>query len=459
MKFWIFASFLTAYALLAHKAPALAASEATAPNAGNPILPAYFADPSIHKFGSTYYIYGTTDGNSWRGGAPGVWMSEDLAHWRFEKMTFDVSIDTFWAASALFHHGKYFLYYSKTFSPGTYVAESDLPTGPWTEKALLAADDIDAQPFLDDDGRLYLYYGGIKFPKVVRLNDDAISFAESPSPLILPSFEEGSFMLKRGGIYYLMYSNGDCSNDSYNLRYVTSRSPYGPFVDGPNNPILSTTSDGSIHGPGHHSVLEEKGTYYVIYHRHDNPHAADGLRRQVAIDEMNFDADGGIKRMAPTHEGPAIIRQNSQLEQNLAAGKSVVASSIFSVNYSPAAALDNNNGTRWTAATASKPQWLQIDLGDIKEIGRVELSFEYAERWVRYHIEASIDGQNWTLFADHKNATQSFSPYTDVKNTKARYIKLLITETEREEDFASIWELKVFGPTSTSNNRLNSRAP
>ena len=34
-----------------------------APSTGNPILPGYFADPTIKKFGDTYYIYATTDGS------------------------------------------------------------------------------------------------------------------------------------------------------------------------------------------------------------------------------------------------------------------------------------------------------------------------------------------------------------------------------------------------------------
>ena len=31
--------------------------------AGNPFLPGYFADPTVKKFGDTYYIYATTDGS------------------------------------------------------------------------------------------------------------------------------------------------------------------------------------------------------------------------------------------------------------------------------------------------------------------------------------------------------------------------------------------------------------
>ncbi|WP_431200038.1 hypothetical protein ACRQ5D_16760 [Mucilaginibacter sp. P25] len=36
---------------------------ATVPGNGNPIIPGYFADPTVRKFGDTYYIYATTDGN------------------------------------------------------------------------------------------------------------------------------------------------------------------------------------------------------------------------------------------------------------------------------------------------------------------------------------------------------------------------------------------------------------
>ena len=33
-----------------------------APGNLNPLLPGYFADPTIRKFGDTFYIYATTDG-------------------------------------------------------------------------------------------------------------------------------------------------------------------------------------------------------------------------------------------------------------------------------------------------------------------------------------------------------------------------------------------------------------
>lgn len=34
-----------------------------APGAMNPVIPGYFADPTVKKFGDTYYVYATTDGS------------------------------------------------------------------------------------------------------------------------------------------------------------------------------------------------------------------------------------------------------------------------------------------------------------------------------------------------------------------------------------------------------------
>lgn len=48
--------FVTAAAAVPQTGAAQKAAYNT-PGAGNPILPGYFADPTIKKFGDTYYIY------------------------------------------------------------------------------------------------------------------------------------------------------------------------------------------------------------------------------------------------------------------------------------------------------------------------------------------------------------------------------------------------------------------
>lgn len=52
----------------------------------NPIIPDNLADPSVVKFGDTFYLYGTTDidqGLS-KAGTPVVWKSKDFVNWSFD---------------------------------------------------------------------------------------------------------------------------------------------------------------------------------------------------------------------------------------------------------------------------------------------------------------------------------------------------------------------------------------
>ena len=55
--------------------------KANTPGAGNPLLPGYFADPTIKKVGDIYYIYATTDNEMLASGAPTLWYSRDFRNW------------------------------------------------------------------------------------------------------------------------------------------------------------------------------------------------------------------------------------------------------------------------------------------------------------------------------------------------------------------------------------------
>jgi beta-xylosidase len=67
----------------------------------NPIIPDLIADPSIVKFGDTFYCYATTDGYD-KGlatsGPPVLWQSKDLVNWSFDGIFFPS------AAKQLFGH-------------------------------------------------------------------------------------------------------------------------------------------------------------------------------------------------------------------------------------------------------------------------------------------------------------------------------------------------------------------
>lgn len=52
-----------------------------APGNFNPLVPGYFADPTIKQFGDTFYLYATTDGNGGGRGPATVWVSRDFVDW------------------------------------------------------------------------------------------------------------------------------------------------------------------------------------------------------------------------------------------------------------------------------------------------------------------------------------------------------------------------------------------
>lgn len=429
--------------------------------AGNPVLPGYFADPTVKKFGDTYYIYATTDGNGGGFGPSQVWSSKDFVNWSLQDMNWPTT-HHYWAPDVTqAKDGKYYLYYCQPVE--IFGAWASSPVGPWT--ALLPEGEpvvrnflvpnvitLDGQTFKDDDGQLYMFWGtwGI-YPNhgcgVGLLNPDMKSFAQLAQipNTVAKDFFEAPFMFKRNGIYYLTYSSGRCEDDTYRVQYAMSKTgPMGPFVYGKNNPVLVTNADGSVHGPGHQSVLQEGNDFYLIYHRHNNPHSGGGYHRQVAADKLVFDAEGNIEKLVPTHEGIGYLAKNANPSLNLALGKKVSASSYYSEDFKPEYAVDDNNGTLWKPKNNTSESWLTVDLGAIKNVKSVLTQFEYATWYYQYLIESSADGQQWTTYADQRKNTVHGSPMINTGNVKARYIRLTITNTEYPGLNKAVWNMKVY---------------
>lgn len=440
--------------------------------AGNPIVPGYFADPTIRKFGDTYYIYATTDGTGNGYGPAQVWMSQDFVNWRNVLMNWPTT-EVVWAPDVVQQEdGSYRYYYCTPCE--VRVGESTSPIGPWVNRlgetdAVLVPDrfvhnaiTLDPQLFRDDDGSEYLYFGTWGIYKdfgcgVAKLADDGKSFTDKKLILNteITDFFEAPFVFKRNGIYYFTYSCGSCHDDTYRVQYaVSTEGPMGPYQY--KGCILKTNEDGTIHGPGHHSVLVDGDNYYMVYHRHNNPHAIHGFHRQICIDEMKFDANGDILPIVPTHEGvvPASLQRKAVKNQlpNLAFGAKVTASSTYSEWFKPEYAVDDNNGTLWRSAEAgwkaeATPAWLQIDLGQRTAFNQIWTQFEYATFFYQYKIETSDDGNVWQLYADRTQNTQQGSPMIDKKEANARFVRITITGTQKNGHFPAIWNVKIYRAT------------
>lgn len=296
------------------------------------------ADPFVLKDDDgMYYMYVTGAGYP-------CFSSKDLVNWKFEGRVFPKKNRKwaerhFWAPEVTKYKDKYYLHYSASRQDNIKkvgVAVSDSPTGPFTDvddKPLLDFGDrgaIDSHVFADDNGRTYMYYtyaldsapelDGIKISEVwvVEVAPDLSKVISEPKMLFYPQQEwefkpnkkmywnEGPFMVKHKGTYYLMYSANCFCNETYALGYATSKSPMGPFVKYSGNPILSNFSmRGDISGTGHHSVTKSPDgkEWIVMYHSHvhiGNLNESNHGIRQINIDRMEFQRDGSIKILGPT---------------------------------------------------------------------------------------------------------------------------------------------------------------
>ncbi|NEB01381.1 family 43 glycosylhydrolase [Streptomyces sp. SID13726] len=294
---------------------------------GSPVLPGLNADPDVHYLNGEYWIYPTTDGfQGWGGTRFKAYSSKDLVHWKDHGVILDLGPDVSWAdkyawAPAIAERdGKYYLYFCAEQQIGVAVADS--PAGPFKDalgKPLVAKGGalkgqmIDPAVFTDDDGTSYLYWGN-GHGYVVPLNADMTSYDPAKVEDITPdNFREGSFVIKRDGTYYFMWSEDDTRSENYHVAYATGPSPLGPWTK--RGTILSKRPEYGILATGHHSVVNTPGTddWYIVYHRFalNGPGrpGGDGMHRETTVDRMEFAADGSILPVVPTLEGIRPVRK------------------------------------------------------------------------------------------------------------------------------------------------------
>lgn len=152
--------------------------------AENPIIWADVPDVSVMRVNNTYYMSSTTMHMS--PGLP-IMKSKDLVNWEIAGYAYDRLVENdkmnlengkeaygkgSWASSLRYHNG---LFYASTFSATsgkTHVYKTKNPeTGPWESHSFEPVLH-DNSLFFDDDGRVYMIYGGGQI-KLVELLPDA----------------------------------------------------------------------------------------------------------------------------------------------------------------------------------------------------------------------------------------------------------------------------------------------
>ncbi|MBO5657306.1 MAG: family 43 glycosylhydrolase, partial [Agathobacter sp.] len=343
----------------------------------NPYLPLdeYIPDGEPHVFGDRVYIFGSHD---YAGGdkyCMGHYMGysaplSDLSDWTCHGVIYERTQDPtnkednfqLWAPDVCQGpDGRYYLYYCFSFVSEIGVAVSDSPQGPFEFYGHIRYPDhirdgatlreympFDPAVFVDDDKRVYLYYGFspkgqlitkevllaqgkpeevadailaeiAKMPKspgamVVELEADMVTTKGEPRMLIpggdigegTPyeghAFFEASSMRKVGDKYYFVYS----SELSHELCYAISDRPDQDFVYGG---ILVSNGDigyegnlwpQNMIGNNHGGMVEINGEWYVFYHR--QTHGTE-FSRQGCAEKLTILEDGSIPQVEHTSYG------------------------------------------------------------------------------------------------------------------------------------------------------------
>ncbi|MFD3680485.1 discoidin domain-containing protein [Streptomyces sp. NPDC058613] len=134
------------------------------------------------------------------------------------------------------------------------------------------------------------------------------------------------------------------------------------------------------------------------------------------------------------HAAPVLLSQ----------GKAATASSLEGAGTPAGAAVDGDNGTRWSSQFAD-PQWIQVDLGSPAQLSQVVLRWEAAAAKA-YRVELSTDGTNWST-AYSTTAGAGGNVTHDVTGT-ARYVRVYGTQRTTGYGY-SLWEFQVYGTTGT----------
>ena len=422
------------------------------------------ADPTVVYFKGRYWLFASH--------SFGYWWSTDLLHWTFVRQQ-GAGVEKY-APTAAVIGGR--LYMATSDLSSKIWVTDDPMTGKWEAAADIPTRYWDPALFLDDDGRLYMYYGlSEKDPLLVEELDPKTFKSLSPATPIpasrdkeargwevvgdtneleaKPSYIEGSWMTKRGGRYYLEYSAPGTEWKGYANGVLTSNSPMGPFTYQSYNPF-AIKSTGFVAGAGHGSTFRGPGGKWwhigttTISQRHI-------FERRLALFPSRFTDAGQI--VADTYLGdyPRYIDGNRELTgwMLLSRKKAVTVSSSLS-GHPAANAVDEEIRSWWSAATGDAGEWLLVDLGAMKRIEAVQINFADQDSTgqgisndaYRYKLDVSDDGQHWRtaidMSANGRDAPHDYEVLPQAE--RARFVRLTNVHSPDGGKF-SIYDLRVFG--------------
>ena len=310
--------------------PTAEPTELSGPAYTNPVYKRDFPDPHVVLVGDTYYAYSTNTGSS---NIP-VLTSTDLANWQnigdalpaLPKWSM-LNFGNTWAPGVIQIEDKFVMYYvardKEIDKQCIGVATSDNPAGPFSdpnEAAIICQGDlggsIDAYPFRDEDGKLYLFWKndgnccGLEVALWVQeLNPDGLTLVGEPVKLIVRDqpwerpLIENPAMVNRNDKYYLFYSGNWWESHEYAVGYAVCEAVMGPCEKLLDEPWFKFIPP--VMGPGGEAFFTDtEGNLWMAYHAWTGANVGyPSGQRSLHIDMVTFEGD------KPVTNGPTSTPQ------------------------------------------------------------------------------------------------------------------------------------------------------
>ena len=443
-------------------------------------------EPVVLIYQDDYYLFVT--------GRRGYWYSPDFRDWTY------VNSPSFPGGVISVIEKEGILYACSMNNKNVYKC-TEPKKGEWTLTATFDSDRYgDANMFLDDDGRLYLFYGWSQIMPFKAVELDVNTFKEIAGPEVLffgdykhHGFEnrrdddvifsifngrriyyeeefpwiEGPWVTKHEGKYYLQYAAIGLEFLSYSHGVYVSDSPMGPYTYSEHNPLTFKTTGFAV-GAGHGSTFHDKNGQLWTICMIPAWYAGNG-GAELAIYPTAVDADGVMHSNTAYGDYPQYWpgTKTDAVDNNLTGWlllsqkKRTEVSSTFE-DYKPENAVDENFMTGWCANTGNPGEYLTVDLGKVSDIHAIQCNFDHIgatvnvgrgfapspapEHYQCYTVEISNDNTGWTTVIDKSdNKLDLRHDYTEFsKPVKGRYIKITNVATHDDAKFA-VKDLRVFG--------------
>ncbi|MBQ6660779.1 MAG: family 43 glycosylhydrolase [Lachnospiraceae bacterium] len=308
----------------------------------NPYMPLWEhvpdGEPRVfeHNGEKRVYVYGSHDieREQYCGRNYVVWSAPvtDLTDWTYHGVSYEAMYEdsVLYAPDVVKKGDTYYLYAAERKGSLVVVASAKTPWGPFTNPVPTKLG-FDPGVLVDDDGKVYAYWGGCAAPcYIAEMEDDMATIKEETivaNPLghstcpwdprddghisLIDAFFEASSPRKVLGKYVFIYSKRyEIPLPQYGihepcngfLSYRISDSPFGPFHDGGDISLNGgeILKDGEGHGTmtyrwgnNHGSIMEVNGHWYVFYHRQTG---VNEFSRQAMLEPIDV-ALGGDGRL------------------------------------------------------------------------------------------------------------------------------------------------------------------